>query len=62
MSTHQRYDISSRDGIEFATAVHTLEFLSKKYLNFGKGLDFLKFSERNRSENDENQREIEENN
>ena len=37
---------------------HTLEVFSKKYLNVGQGLDFLKFSEGNRGQNEENRRKI----
>ena len=40
---------------------HTPEFLSKKHVNFGQGLDFLKFSQGNRGQNQENQRKHEEN-
>ena len=39
----------------------THEFLSKKHLNFGQGLDFLKFSEGNRGQNRENQNKNNEN-
>ena len=33
---------------------NTLEFLSKKHLNFGQGLDCLNFSQGNRRESEEN--------
>ena len=38
----------------------TLTFLSKKHVNFGEGLDFLKFSQGNREESTESQRKIKE--
>ena len=34
----------------------TLELLSKKQVIFGQGLDFLNFSQGNRSENEQNRR------
>ena len=35
---------------------HTPELLSKKHLNFGQGLEFLKFGQGNRGLNQENRR------
>ena len=40
----------------FSIQFCTLDFLSKKHVKFGQGLDFLRFSEGNRGENDENRR------
>ena len=34
--------------------ISTPEFLSKKHFNFGQGLDFLKFRQGNRGENERN--------
>ena len=38
----------------------TPEFLNKKHLNFGQGLEFLKFGQGNRGLNQQNQRKTEE--
>ena len=38
----------------------TLEFLNKKHLNFGQGLEFLKFGQGNRGPNQQNRRNTEE--
>ena len=39
---------------------NTPEFLNKKHLNFGQGLEFLKFGQGNRGLNQQNQRTTEE--
>ena len=44
----------------FSTIRSTPEFLSKKYLNFGQGLEFLKFGQGNRGPNQQNRRKTEE--
>ena len=41
-------------GCHESGVLYTLELLSKKRVNFGQGLDFLKFSEGSRGENEEN--------
>ena len=38
----------------------TPEFLNKKHLNFGQGLEFLKFGQGNRGPNQQNRRKTEE--
>ena len=38
----------------------TPEFLSKKHLNFGQGLEFLKFGQGNRGLNEQNRRKTKE--
>ena len=38
----------------------TLGFLNKKHLNFGQGLEFLKFGQGNRGPNQQNRRKTEE--
>ena len=40
---------------------HTPEFLSNKHVNFGQGLEFLKFGQGNRGPNQQNQRKTTEN-
>ena len=42
-------------------ATTTPAFLSKKHLNFGQGLEFLKFGQGNRGLNEQNRIDIEEN-
>ena len=39
---------------------NTSSFLSKKHLNFGQGLEFLKFGQGNRGPNQQNRRKTEE--
>ena len=38
---------------------YTPAFLSKKHLNFGQGLEFLKFGQGNRGPNQQNRRQTE---